>query len=60
MHPVVFPSGDVDSATTDDEEEPAVEPIHGSPEWKSLEEILKQDRLDEIDSKSKELLFKYK
>lgn len=59
MHPVVFPSGDVDTVISD-EKEPLSEPIHGSPEWKTLEEILKQDRLDEVDSKSKELLFKFK
>nr|XP_039271894.1 phosphatidylinositol 4,5-bisphosphate 3-kinase catalytic subunit gamma isoform-like isoform X1 [Styela clava] len=60
MHPVAFPRGAPSSITASEDTTAEKEPVHGSPEWGQLEEILKQDKLHDLDKKSKDLLFKYR
>nr|CAB3264880.1 phosphatidylinositol 4,5-bisphosphate 3-kinase catalytic subunit gamma isoform [Phallusia mammillata] len=64
MHPVVFPNGGwkTEEANASDaipeEEEP--EPVHGSSEWKKLEEVIQTDPLTELTDDDKKILNKYR
>lgn len=56
MHPVVFPNGGWKSIS----EEEGPHPVHGSPEWKELEEIIQSDALTALTDNHKNLLLKYR
>jgi len=59
MHPVVFPNGGwIPPEKNDDNED--VQPVHGSAEWKQLEEIIQSDALAELTASDKAVLNKYR
>nr|XP_018668461.1 phosphatidylinositol 4,5-bisphosphate 3-kinase catalytic subunit gamma isoform isoform X1 [Ciona intestinalis]XP_026691477.1 phosphatidylinositol 4,5-bisphosphate 3-kinase catalytic subunit gamma isoform isoform X1 [Ciona intestinalis] len=57
MHPVVFPNGGWKTSNPEDQ---APDPIHGSSDWKKLEEIIQSDTLTELTLEDKALLKKYR